>query len=103
MIEDDSRGEDVTEPPLATDDTVDLTEVDHDRGLVIEAAKTYQNPVAHDRADPGAIGVGSTFYTVCTGGRFARWKSTDLVSWNPDATLFSAADRPTSPWSSVNG
>jgi beta-xylosidase len=91
-VEDDSLNEDVTDPPLATDDSADPAEVDDvftepDDLAVIAAAKTYRNPIATDCADPGVIGVsGPNYYTVCTG--FARKSSTDLVKWNADGALF---------------
>ncbi|HEX3760610.1 MAG TPA: glycoside hydrolase family 43 protein [Kofleriaceae bacterium] len=92
VVEDDSLNEDVTDPPLATDDSADPTEVDDvftepDDLAAIAAARTYRNPIATDCADPGVIGVsGPNYYTVCTG--FARKSSTDLVKWDADGALF---------------
>ncbi|HEV7558822.1 MAG TPA: glycoside hydrolase family 43 protein [Kofleriaceae bacterium] len=100
VVDDDSLNEDVSEPPIATDDSADPTEVDDVftepddlTSLTIDLAKTYRNPIAKDCADPGVIGTaGPEFYTVCTG--FARKSSSDLVHWKADGSLFTAKSRP---------
>jgi beta-xylosidase len=101
VLEDPSQGEDATEPPLDTDDSSDVTEVDDmldepdDLPYDLELAKTYKNPVVTSCADPGVIRTGGPeFYTACTGGHFARHKSSDLVHWQDDGALFTAHSQP---------
>jgi arabinan endo-1,5-alpha-L-arabinosidase len=102
VVEDPSLGEDPTDPPIATEDSADpneLDELDEDTAAptaVAAAAKLYQNPVAASCADPGVIQAsGPEFYTVCTGGNFARYSSANLVHWTADGTIFTTATKPT--------
>jgi len=101
MDESAAGDEDVTEPPVATDDSADPAEVDDvapDVAPLVATATEYRNPVGPGCPDPGVIRVdganGPTFYAACTGNGFPMHRSTDLVHWQPAGHIFTTETKP---------
>jgi arabinan endo-1,5-alpha-L-arabinosidase len=97
-VEDASQGEDLTEPPLETDDADDPAEADEDAPATLANVAQFHNPVASNCADPGVVKVaganGPVFYVACTGTGFPLYKSTDLVHWTSAGHIFKPGHRP---------
>lgn len=97
---------------LACSDAPEAFDAPDDDEAFAESAvvggSTFQNPVFDKSCpDPGVIGVDEAdekgkiarvFYMVCTGGRFAIRRSTDLVTWEDTGKFIFPEGKP--PWAS---